>query len=119
MSEATKIQLYNPWITYSLPVHRIQEFGVIHASLAALKNHTLTPMETRGYCRFLFGPELIASKTDSNQDFSRFLTMLKCVVKKYRCQHWDPCRKKQGYLLDTRLLAKALGQEETCCCSIS
>lgn len=117
------VHKYNPWAAYTPTLHRIQEFGLIHTSWGALKRRAMTPIEMKSFCTSLFGCELITTSDAlaANQDHSRFLKIVKLETKKARCRHFDPYQQKLVHVLDIKLLAKALGQEETCCdcCSIS
>lgn len=121
-SEAANVHKYNPWAAYSPPLHRIKEFGVTHTSWVILKCRGMSPMEMKRYCTSLFGCDLmITSAVDTDLDHSRFLKILKIETKKACYRNWDPYHQKQVHVLDVKLIANALGQEESCydCCSIS
>ena len=116
--EALCINQVNDWLTYSLPVHRVREFGAVSSSLDLISERALTLFEMRDYCIFLFGYEVMIGITDPMSRWFRFLETLTQSVRDQE-EHWDPCHNKRRPILDIRRLSQLYGPPKRCsvvCC---
>ena len=59
ISESKQVERVNDWMTYTLPMHRIREFGHGPNCLQCLSERQLTHVEMRDTCIFLLGYDSI------------------------------------------------------------
>lgn len=87
--EALEVYLRNPWLCYTIVLHRFREMGYSHvAVLDVLDERAFTLPELHEFVQFLFGPGL----PDPRVDWSRFLQAVQQAMARER-PHWNPVLK--------------------------
>lgn len=80
--EANEVNHYNPWLNYSLPIHRMREMGNHHRLFDLLDERRFTKSELRDFCFLLFGAGQFDGVEDPEVDFDAFLRQLEIIVLK-------------------------------------
>jgi len=89
VGEATEVYLHNPWLTYSLSLHRMRELGFPEPALDAIDEHTLSLPELHSLCRILFGIQF----PDPCLDWIGFLNALITSLGQEQLQ-WNPVMRR-------------------------
>lgn len=104
--EALEVYLRNPWLNYSLVLHRYREMGFRVAVLDKLDERALTPYELRDLFHFLFDvPEL----ADPVSDWCSFLKTIEFCMTQERL-HWNPILKTPTPWVNLNQLNAIYGQ---------
>lgn len=72
--EALEAVAVNPWLNYSLPLHRIREMGCNNRVLDFLDERPLSKREQKEVCSLLFGKDKMISCPDPCIDWPGFLS---------------------------------------------
>merc|ERR1719437_106134 len=107
-SEAQEIYKHNPWLNYTLPLHRCRELGYYHRLFDLLDERLLTKGELREFCFLLFGQDAFDSVPDAEADWDGFYSAITRIVDKEK-EQWDPIYKKPKKLLSAKKLHKCYG----------
>ena len=107
-SEAKEMHGTNPWINYTLQIHRMREMGFQHRIFDLLDERKLTISELRDYCFLLFGDSNFDGVPEPEVDFKGFLAALDRMMKKENKQ-WDPNRNKLKPLVSLKKLKTIYG----------
>jgi hypothetical protein len=85
--ESLEIYLRNPWLTYSLPLHRFREMGFRIPVLDAIDERALTRSEVRDLCSLLFAtPQPLP---DPSLNWNAFMHAISSLAARERAQ-WNP-----------------------------
>jgi len=110
LCEAKEVYRHNPWLNYSLPLHRIRESGYRHQLLDLIDERPLTMGELKEFCSLLFlfvGDEGNNSVTttlpDPESSWIEFTTQLQILLQKEYTQ-WNPVQKRMLPWIDMRSL---------------
>jgi hypothetical protein len=114
IGEATEIHSTNPWLNYTLPIHRMREMGIQNRLFDLLDERSFTRSELYDFCRIMFGAREFANIPDPEADFATFLKMLSKLVDKEKKQY-NPVFKKVKPILDVKEIARIYGDSS---CSI-
>ena len=94
LGEAKEVHQMNPWLNYTLAIHRLREFGYYHKVFDLLDEKLLSKMEMKDICTLLFdnsrGENTVdeyASIPDPSLEWESFLDYLDGQVKKEK-QQW-------------------------------
>jgi hypothetical protein len=100
--EAVEVYLRNPWLTYGMSLHRFREMGFRIPILDVLDERSLTPLEIRDFCIFLFAlsPHTVP---DPMYDWQGFMTILSNAMSRESIP-WNPITKTASPWLDLRHL---------------
>jgi len=71
--EAAEVTGENPWLNYTLPLHRLREFGYHDRVFDMLDERPLLKSEIRDYCCLLFGRDNIDGMSDPSIDWDAFV----------------------------------------------
>lgn len=94
--EALEAYLRNPWLTYSLSLHRYREMGFRVPVLDVLDERSLTITELRDLCYFLFDDAILP---DPAVNWHAFLqTLVGCLQREP--SQWNPVKKSMGPWID-------------------
>ena len=93
MSEAKEVTEHNPFINYTLPLHRIREMGFKHRLFDLLDERALSMDELRDFMILLFGQDQFDGVPDPQVDFEGFLERISVMVHKENKQ-WNPIKKR-------------------------
>jgi hypothetical protein len=105
VGEGKEVYGYNPWLNYSLTLHRIREMGFSHTLLDLLDERPLRIDELRDFLFLLFGPEHFDGVPDPQVDWNGFTNNLASILKKEKLQ-WNPNTKRMAPWIDMKLLNK-------------
>jgi len=111
--EAEEVYKVNPWLNYSLPLHRMREMGFQNRLFDLLDERKLTKGELREFCVFLFGIDKFDGVPESEVDFKGFLSVISKLLKTEKMQ-WNPVKKQVLPLLDLKKLEKLYGDGGGC-----
>lgn len=113
VGEAKEIYIKNSWINYTLPLHRMREFGFSHRIFDFLDERLLTLREVEGYCTLLFGKGSFDNIEGSETDFRGFLKAVDSIQSKEKLS-WHPIRRKMKPLISLKKLKQANGIHQSC-----
>jgi hypothetical protein len=106
--EAKELYTKNPWLNYTLPMHRMREFGCPNRLFDMLDERQLTISELREFCIFLFGVDKFDGVPLPEVDFTGFLRSIDKMMAKEKLQ-WHPVKNKVLPLLNLQKLSKIYG----------
>merc|ERR1711976_117956 len=109
IGEAKEVHEVNPWLNYTLPLHRMREMGIQNRLFDLLDERRFTKSEIYEFCTIIFGFRAFDGVPDPDVDFSGFLTKLQVVVEKERKQ-WNPIKQKAKPLIDVKEIARIHGE---------
>merc|ERR1719203_1624395 len=107
-AEAKEVHEHNPWLNYTLALHRCREMGFYHRLFDLLDERLLTKGELREFCYLLFGEDVFDSVPDAEADWDGFYYAILNIVGKEKKQ-WDPIYRKPKQLINMKKLDKAYG----------
>jgi len=108
--EAQEVYKHNPWITYSLPLHRCRELGYHERLFDLIDERPLTAGEVKSFCCLVFGlPE--ADLPDPGGGASAFVKAVKLVLEREQLQ-WNPIKKKTTPWILMKELKKTLSNRK-------
>jgi len=107
-AEAAEVYDENPWLTYSLQLHRLREFGYHDRTFDLIDNRPLSSTEVRDYCGLLFERDAF----DGVDDPSAFKNRLDAVLAR-RDRVYNPMKKKPTDWIDMKKLNK-LSSHKSC-----
>merc|ERR1712038_178320 len=90
--EATEMHDSNPWLNYTLQLHRMREMGFQKRLFDVLDERPLTLAELEEFCLMLFGEEKMANVPNPERDFKMFCKDVKKLAKSVPKQ-WHPARR--------------------------
>lgn len=103
-AEAREVYDENPWMTYSLQLHRLREFGYHDRLFDLIDNRRLSSSEVRDYCNLLFGRDAFDGVPDPSIDWNAFSQRLARVLGATRDRPYDPIQKKNKEWINTKKL---------------
>ena len=112
-SEAKGIHKHNPWLNYTLPLHRMREMGFHDRMFDMLDERPLVHEELRQFLSFLFGVENMDGMPDPAADWKSFMKQVK-RLNEYEHPLWNPLEKKIMPWIDEKKLDKRY-REHKCC----
>eukprot|EP00814_Leptocylindrus_danicus_P013929 CAMPEP_0116006462 /NCGR_PEP_ID=MMETSP0321-20121206/1742_1 /TAXON_ID=163516 /ORGANISM="Leptocylindrus danicus var. danicus, Strain B650" /LENGTH=401 /DNA_ID=CAMNT_0003475019 /DNA_START=632 /DNA_END=1834 /DNA_ORIENTATION=+ len=101
--EAQEVFEFNPWLNYSLPIHRIRELGFHDRVFDLIDERKLTKNEVREYCTLLLGPSQSFGSLDPVLDWNSFVVALEHTLRK-ELKHWNPVYRKEKKLVSIKRL---------------
>lgn len=111
-AEAAEIYEHNPWINYTLPMHRCREMGYHLRVFDMLDERALTKDEMAEFCSVIFG-EYWDGMPDPHADWDGFMHKLKGILKKEK-EMYNPMKKRPTPLVDLKKINKEYGDNEGC-----
>lgn len=106
--EAEEVYEQNPWLNYSLPLHRMREMGISHRLFDLLDERPFTKSELREFCYLLFGQGAFDGVPEPELDFNGFLTALRGIVRDEK-EQWNPIKKKMKPILNLEKMHQVYG----------
>ncbi len=113
-SEAEEVYKENPWLNYTLSLHRLREMGIPNRLFDLLDERKFTKSELRDFCMLLFGADDFDGVPEPEVDWNGFLTALDAMLKKEGNQ-FNPMKGKPKPLLDLKAMNRVYGDSS---CSI-
>ena len=111
--EAEEVYEHNPWLNYSLPLHRLREMGYHDRLFDMLDERPFTKSELREFCCLMFGFDQMDSVPDADADWSGFLQAMDRLVNAEELQY-EPMKKKPKPVICTKTLDKMYGEGSAC-----
>lgn len=111
--EALEVQKCNPWLNYTLQLHRIREMGCSHRLFDLLDERLFTVGELRDFCVLLFGKNNMDGVADPAVDFKGFVQSLEVLLKKEKKQY-NPVEKRLTDVIDLKKIYKLYGGSSCC-----
>jgi len=115
-AEAKEVVSKNPWLNYSLPLHRLREMGYQQRIMDQIDERQLTKSELRDYCCLVFGgtgrvndKELILA--DPSVDWKQFVKDLD-RLQKHEPMQYDPIERKNRPWISTKKLERSYGKNK-------
>jgi hypothetical protein len=99
-AEAREVYNENPWLTYSLQLHRLRELGYHDRLFDLIDNRKLSSSEVRDYCSLVFGPDAFDGVPDPTVDWKSFSKVLTRVLNSNQDRFYNPIKKKTTKILD-------------------
>lgn len=116
--EALEVYEHNPWLNYTLPIHRCREMGFYHRVFDLIDERALTKGEIRDFLQILFGEVDIDAIPDPAVDWMNFMHAIGRLLQREEKQ-WNPVLKIKAPLIDMKTLNKKYGNRaDTCQCTI-
>ncbi|KAL7557848.1 hypothetical protein ACA910_019890 [Epithemia clementina (nom. ined.)] len=103
--EAREIQSVNPWLNYTLPLHRCREMGYHHRIFDLLDERLLNKDELKEFSELLFGQNSLDSFPDIHLDWKGFLSNFSKLVE-MEGKHFNPLMQKPMTWIDLKQLDK-------------
>eukprot|EP00814_Leptocylindrus_danicus_P013619 CAMPEP_0116006106 /NCGR_PEP_ID=MMETSP0321-20121206/1537_1 /TAXON_ID=163516 /ORGANISM="Leptocylindrus danicus var. danicus, Strain B650" /LENGTH=378 /DNA_ID=CAMNT_0003474609 /DNA_START=131 /DNA_END=1267 /DNA_ORIENTATION=+ len=123
VAEAEEIVRVNPWLNYSLPLHRCRELGFYHQTFDLIDERRFLKDEIATFCSLLLGEKEMLGAPDPLGDFEGFLEHVNLVTVRDENGHqWNPIKKKVLPLINDRELRKSHGDAAAAgdgCCIVS
>jgi len=101
--EAKEVFEFNPWLNYSLQIHRIRELGFHDRVFDLIDERKLTKNEVREYCTLLFGPSQSFGLLDPAHEWNSFIVALEHTLHK-ELKQWNPIYRKEKKLVSIKRL---------------
>lgn len=101
--EAREVHKHNPWINYTLPLHRCREMGYHRRMFDLLDERLLSKDELKEYLELLFGSDAMETFPDINVNWKDFLTRLS-TLGDMKCEHYNPWYQKPTPWIDLNQL---------------
>ena len=101
LSEAKEVYQHNPWLNYSLVLHRLREMGQYSQLFDWLDERTLTREELRDFCVLLFGKEDLPCPNTDWQGFLKEISLLQLPER----MHLNPRTQEMAPWIDIEGLA--------------
>lgn len=109
ISEAQEVHEFNPWLTYTLPLHRMREMGIPNRLFDLLDERKLTKTEVRDFCVLLFGQGNFDGAPDPETDFEGFMRTVTDLVSREE-EQWDPVKRKMKPVLSVKKMNDMYGE---------
>lgn len=103
--EAKEVFEFNPWLNYSLPIHRIRELGFHDRVFDLIDERRLSKTEVQQYCRLLFGEDRFDGMPDPDVDWKGFIAALEGMVSD-ESKQWNPMFNKKKPLISIKKLKR-------------
>ena len=111
--EAKEVYEHNPWLNYTLPLHRCREMGFFHRVFDMIDERPLSKSDLRDYVCLLFGDSGFDGMPDPTTDWDNFMRRLSDVVKK-EAKQYNPISKKLEPWINLKVLNKVYGDNKCC-----
>lgn len=111
--EAKEMSLSNPWLNYTLQLHRMREMGFQKRLFDILDERPLTLSELEEFCIMLFGEENFHGVPSPEVNLNKFIEATKGLVSKEDKQ-WNPVKMTMKSLLSVDKIKKVYGSGGGC-----
>lgn len=106
--EASEVYDQNPWLNYTLPIHRLREAGIQHRLFDLLDERKFILSELHDFCRILFGVTEYNAIPDPEADFVGFMKKLTKLVEAEKKQY-NPMSKKTKPIINLKEVERIYG----------
>ncbi len=111
--EAAEMNRVNPWLNYTVQLHRMREMGFQKRLFDILDERPLTLAELREFCEMLFGEENMSNIADPELNFKEFCKGMKKLAKS-EPQQWHPVRMMLKDLVSVDKIKRVYGHPGGC-----
>jgi len=101
--ESIEVYEANPWLNYTLPLHRIREMGYHDRLFDFIDNRLLTKGEVRDFCSLIFGEDSFDGVPDPSLDFKSFVADINRLNKTQKKQYSAIKKKEKSWVSVSRL----------------
>lgn len=108
-SEALEVHKLNPWLNYSLPLHRIRELGFYDKTFDLIDERKLHKEELVPFFRVLFGSGAMDGIADPDVDWEAFVRRIEGLVQAERTQ-WNPVTRRKEPWVNVQRLKREYGR---------
>lgn len=108
--EAKEVYDANPWLNYSLVLHRMREMGYHDRLFDLIDNRLLTRSEIGDFCSLIFGQENFDGVPDPAADWKGFVKEMDRFGKTEQKQ-WNPITKRHQGWVNTKKLKRVHGSK--------
>jgi len=115
--EALEVYEANPWLNYSLPLHRMRESGFNDRAFDFIDQRALTKTELRQFCSSLFGLENFDGVPDPSVDWKGFIADIG-RLNSQESDTYNPVKKKILPWVDLSALNQMYGEDTPCACAV-
>lgn len=105
--EAKEMYETNPWINYTLPIHRMREMGFQNRLFDLLDERALTISEVRDYCMLVFGTGVFDGVPEPEVDLAGFLKAIDAIAQQE--QSWHVIKRKMKPLVSVKKIHQIYG----------
>ena len=105
--EAMEVYLQNPWLTYSLGLHRLREAGLASDLIGELDERCFTIHDIHRFCEDFITGEGV-NLPHPRDDWDGFISSLTSVLRNEKKQ-WNAIKKCQTPWIDIQMLEKMFG----------
>ena len=109
VGEAKEVYDCNPWLTYSMPLHRMREMGYHDRLFDLIDERKLTTNEVRSFCILLFGYDTFDGAPDPSANWKKFVKQLERSLHTTPT-HWNPVKNKAKPLVSVKKLNRLYGK---------
>ena len=113
VQEAEEVHKFNPWLNYTLCIHRMREMGVQNRLFDFLDERALTLGEVGEFCTLLLGRDVMDGVPDPEEDLGGFLSKVQQVMGKEKGQ-WNPVKKKVMPYINLEKINSIYGEGSSC-----
>lgn len=106
--EAEQVNTHNPWINYTMPLHRCREMGFHPRVFDLLDERLLNKDELLEFLQLVFGEAVMQKAPDLQSDWRAFSTFLQALLD-VEMQHYNPITKKMCQWIDMKELNRCYG----------
>lgn len=115
VDEAMEMYRCNPWLNYTLQLHRMREMGFQKRLFDFLDERPLTLSELHEMCIMLFGDDSFQGVPSPEVDFKEFCRAVDMLVKK-EARQFNPVRMTMKHLVSVSKMKQIYGNVP--CCAI-
>ena len=108
-AEALEVHEVNPWINYTLPIHRMREMGFHHKIFDLIDERQLTKDELPEFFRLLYGAGYFEGVPDPQLDWKTFQERIADVTTTQPTQ-FHPVKRELKPLISTTKLGRSYGK---------
>jgi hypothetical protein len=103
LGEAKEVYEYNPWLNYSLSLHRCREMGFHHRIVDVIDERPLDKHELHEFLQVVFGSERFTDSPNIHSNWKAYKAFLGTIVKS-EGKHWCAITGKMQYWVDMKCL---------------
>jgi len=112
--EALEMYRPNPWLNYTLQLHRMREMGLQKRFFDFLDERPLTLSELNEFCIMLFGEEKFAGVPSPEQNLKEFVKAIE-ILAKGEPNQWHPVKRTMKSLVSADKMKRMYGTGDGCC----
>lgn len=112
MNEAEEIYKHNPFLNYTLPLHRCRELGYYHRLFDIIDERELCKDDLVDLFTLLFGRQQMLKVPSPHADWKGFVQGIKTATDKEKCQ-WNPITRRVEPIVNIKKLDQTFGERRS------